>query len=318
MKGKKLDVLGIIVTGISFFIYIAYLILSNTLLSNGMEFRENVIEFIAWDKFVFIIMLNIVIIRTIRKRKNIGKDMKLLFTLISFFTSVIITFLFVLVPYVFTSRGETLAYKEGNLLLAVSSSALHDSWVNFYEPINSIVMKKLDIEEVRDNSPGNCYYYGKSKFLENHDFDISDESDFIDLKPWSAKEKFGGEVFNYLGDQTYDFGGIVIKFNKRETWVKEASIERNIVKYEDVNIIGENIETIKENISKVKREYDSSAIYKEFLDEKGNINVRIGSKYRIDPEYDYSIHYYDTTLILDDNGIVTSVRYLNNIFEDVD
>lgn len=117
---------------------------------------------------------------------------------------------------------------------------------------------------------------------------------------------------------TYDFGGIVIKFNKKETWVKEASIERNIVKYDDVNIIGENIETIKENISKVKRDYDGSTIYKEFLDEKGNRNVRIGSKYRFNTEDEYSISYYNTTLVLNDNGIVTSVKYLNNNFEDVD
>ena len=125
-------------------------------------------------------------------------------------------------------------------------------------------------------------------------------------------------MFNYLGNQTYDFGGIVIKFNKKETWVKEASIERNIVKYDDVNIIGENIETIKENISKVKRDYDGSTIYKEFLDEKGNINVRIGSKYRFNTEDEYSISYYNTTLVLNDNGIVTSVKYLSNNFEDVD
>ncbi|EHK2441220.1 hypothetical protein KCL46_001248 [Clostridium perfringens] len=318
MKGKKLDVLGIIVTGISFLIYIAYLILSNILLNYGMEFRESVIEFIAWDKFVFVIMLNIVIIRIIMKRKKIGKEMKLFFTLKSFFISAIITFIFVLAPYILISRGETLAYKEGNLLLAVSSSSLHDSLISFYEPINFMVMKKSNIDKVLHNSPRNCYEYREAKFLENHDFDISDESDFRDLKPWSAKEKFGGEVFNYLGDQTYDFGGIVIKFNKKETWVKEAYIERNIVKYEGVNIIGENIDTIKENISKLKREDDSSAIYKEFLDEKGNINVRIGSKYRIDSEYDYSIHYYDTTLVLNDNGIVTSVKYLNRNFEDGD
>ena len=317
MKGKKLSVLGVSLI-ISFLIYIVYLISSNILLNYGIEFREEIKDFIALDKFIFIAILNMLFIKIIWKEKEVGRVAKTFFTFLSFIIGIVITFGLVLVPYIFTSRGETLAYKEGNLLLAVSSSSLHDSWVNFYEPINSMVMKKLDIEEIRDNSPGNCYYYGKSKFLENHDFDISDESDFRDLKPWSAKEKFGGEVFNYLGNQTYDFGGIVIKFNKRETWVKEASIERNIVKYEDVNIIGENIETIKENISKVKREYDSSAIYKEFLDEKGNINVRIGSKYRIDPEYDYSINYYDTTLILDDNGIVTSVKYLNNNFEDLD
>ncbi|EOU1465104.1 hypothetical protein VOI00_001214 [Clostridium perfringens] len=317
MKGKKLSVSGVILI-ISFLIYIVYLVSSNILLNYGMEFRESVTEFIAWDKFVFVIMLNILIIRIIMKRKKIGKEMKLFFTLISFFISAIITFIFVLAPYILISRVEALAYKEGRLVVAASSDGLHDSRISFYEPINSIVMKNSDIEDVHHNAPNNCYYYGKSNFLENPDFDIREESNFEDLKPWSAKEKFSHEVFNYLGNQTYDFGGIVIKFNKKETWVKEASIERNIVKYDDVNIIGENIETIKENISKLKRDYDGSTIYEEFLDEKGNRNVRIGSKYRFNTKEEYSISYYNTTLVLNDNGIVTSVKYLNNNFEDVD
>ena len=317
MKGKKLNVSGVILI-ISFLIYIVYLVSSNILLNYGMEFRESVIEFIAWDKFVFVIMLNILIIRIIMKRKKIGKEMKLFFTLISFFISAIITFIFVLAPYILISRVEALAYKEGRLVVAASSDGLHDSRISFYEPINSIVMKNSDIEDLHHNAPNNCYYYGKSNFLENPDFDIREESNFEDLKPWSAKEKFSHEVFNYLGNQTYDFGGIVIKFNKKETWVKEASIERNIVKYDGVNIIGENIDTIKENISKAEKDHDDSTIYEEFLDEKGNRNVRIGRKYRFNTEDEYSIYYYDTTLILDDNGIVTSVKYLNRNFEDID
>ena len=317
MKGKKLSVSGVILI-ISFLIYIVYLVSSNILLNYGMEFRESVIEFIAWDKFVFVIMLNILIIRIIMKRKKIGKEMKLFFTLISFFISAIITFIFVLAPYILISRVEALAYKEGRLVVAASSDGLHNSRISFYEPINSIVMKNSDIEDLHHNAPNNCYYYGKSNFLENPDFDIREESDFRDLKPWSAKEKFSHEVFNYLGNQTYDFGGIVIKFDKKETWVKEASIERNIVKYDGVNIIGENIDTIKENISKAEKDHDDSTIYEEFLDEKGNRNVRIGRKYRFNTEDEYSIYYYDTTLILDDNGIVTSVKYLNRNFEDVD
>lgn len=317
MKGKKLNVSGVILI-ISFLIYIVYLVSSNILLNYGMEFRESVIEFIAWDKFVFVIMLNILIIRIIMKRKKIGKEMKLFFTLISFFISAIITFIFVLAPYILISRVEALAYKEGRLVVAASSDGLHDSRISFYEPINSIVMKNSDIEDVHHNAPNNCYYYEKSNFLENPDFDIREESDFRDLKPWSAKEKFSHKVFNYLGNQTYDFGGIVIKFDKKETWVKEASIERNIVKYDGVNIIGENIDTIKENISKAEKDHDDSTIYEEFLDEKGNRNVRIGRKYRFNTEDEYSIYYYDTTLILDDNGIVTSVKYLNRNFEDVD
>ncbi|HHD2786799.1 TPA: ABC transporter permease [Clostridium perfringens] len=317
MKGKKLSVLGVSLI-ISFLIYIVYLVSGNILLNYGMEFRESVIEFIAWDKFVFVIMLNILIIRIIMKRKKIGKEMKLFFTLISFFISAIITFIFVLAPYILISRVEALAYKEGRLVVAASSDGLHDSRISFYEPINSIVMKNSDIEDLHHNAPNNCYYYGKSNFLENPDFDIREESDFRDLKPWSAKEKFSHEVFNYLGNQTYDFGGIVIKFDKKETWVKEASIERNIVKYDGVNIIGENIETIKENISKAEKDHDDSTIYEEFLDEKGNRNVRIGSKYRFNTKDEYSISYYNTTLVLNDNGIVTSVKYLNRNFEYVD
>ena len=317
MKGKKLSVLGVSLI-ISFLIYIVYLVSSNILLNYGMEFRESVIEFIAWDKFVFVIMLNILIIRIIMKRKKIGKEMKLFFTLISFFISAIITFIFVLAPYILISRVEALAYKEGRLVVAASSDGLHNSRISFYEPVNSIVMKNSDIEDLHHNAPNNCYYYEKSNFLENPDFDIREESNFEDLKPWSAKKKFSHEVFNYLGNKTYDFGGIVIKFDKKETWVKEASIERNIVKYDGVNIIGENIDTIKENISKAEKDHDDSTIYEEFLDEKGKQNIRIGRKYRFNTKDEYSIYYYDTTLVLDDNGIVTSVKYLNRNFEDID
>ncbi|MDC4250663.1 hypothetical protein M3X99_06510 [Clostridium perfringens] len=317
MKGKKLSVSGVILI-ISFLIYIVYLVSSNILLNYGMEFRESVKNFILLDKFIFIAFGNIIFIKIIWKEKGIGGFAKTFTTFLSFIISFVLIFGFILIPYVFESKVEALAYKEGRLVVAASSDGLHNSRISFYEPINSIVMKNSDIEDLHNNAPNNCYYYEKSNFLENHDFDIREEYNFEDLKPWSAKEKFSHEVFNYLGNQTYDFGGIVIKFNKKETWVKEASIERNIVKYEDVNIIGENIETIKENISKVKREYDSSAIYEEFLDEKGNINVRIGSKYRFNTKDEYSISYYNTTLVLNDNGIVTSVKYLNNNFEDVD
>ncbi|EOU1463004.1 hypothetical protein [Clostridium perfringens] len=317
MKGKKLNVSGVILI-ISFLIYIVYLVSSNILLNYGMEFRESVKNFILLDKFVFIAFGNIIFIKIIWKEKGIGGFAKTFTTFLSFIISFVLIFGFILIPYVFESRVEALAYKEGRLVVAASSDGLHNSRISFYEPINSIVMKNSDIEDVYHNAPNNCYYYGKSNFLENPDFDIREESNFEDLKPWSAKEKFSHEVFNYLGNQTYDFGGIVIKFNKKETWVKEASIERNIVKYKDVNIIGENIETIKENINKVEKDHDDSTIYEEFLDEKGNINVRIGSKYRFNTKDGYSISYYDTTLIIDDNGIVTSVKYLNRNFEDVD
>ncbi|TBX16752.1 hypothetical protein BFS06_00765 [Clostridium perfringens] len=317
MKGKKLSVSGVILI-ISFLIYIVYLVSSNILLNYGMEFRESVKNFILLDKFVFTAFGNIIFIKIIWKEKGIGGFAKTFTTFLSFIISFVLIFAFILIPYVFESKVEALAYKEGRLVVAASSDGLHNSRISFYEPINSIVMKNSDIEDLHHNAPNNCYYYEKSNFLENPDFDIREEYNFEDLKPWSAKEKFSHKVFNYLGNQTYDFGGIVIKFNKKETWVKEASIERNIVKYEGVNIIGENIETIKENISKLKRDYDGSTIYEEFLDEKGNRNVRIGRKYRFNTEDEYSIYYYDTTLILDDNGIVTSVKYLNRNFEDVD
>ena len=317
MKGNKLSVSGVILI-ISFFIYIVYLVSSNILLNYGMEFRESVKNFILLDKFVFIAFGNIIFIKIIWKEKGIGGFAKTFTTFLSFIISFVLIFGFILIPYVFESKVEALAYKEGRLVVAASSDGLHDSRISFYEPINSIVMKNSDIKDVHHNAPNNCYYYGKSNFLENPDFDIREESDFRDLKPWSAKEKFSHKVFNYLGNQTYDFGGIVIKFNKKETCVKEAYIERNIVKYEGVNIIGGNIDTIKENISKAEKDHDDSTIYEEFLDEKGNRNVRIGSKYRFNTKDEYSISYYNTTLVLNDNGIVTSVKYLNNNFEDVD
>lgn len=290
MKGKKLSVLGVSLI-ISFLIYIVYLVSSNILLNYGMEFRESVKNFILLDKFVFIAFGNIIFIKIIWKEKGIGGFAKTFTTFLSFIISFVLIFGFILIPYVFESRVEALAYKEGRLVVAASSDGLHNSRISFYEPVNSIVMKNSDIEDLHHNAPNNCYYYEKSNFLENPDFDIREESNFEDLKPWSAKKKFSHEVFNYLGNKTYDFGGIVIKFDKKETLVKEASIERNIVKYDGVNIISENIDTIKENISKAEKNHDDSTIYEEFLDEKGKQNIRIGRKYRFNTKDEYSIYY---------------------------
>ncbi len=131
MKGKKLSVLGVSLI-ISFLIYIVYLVSGNILLNYGMEFRESVIEFIAWDKFVFVIMLNILIIRIIMKRKKDRKRNEAVFySYIFFFISAIITFIFVLAPYILISRVEALAYKEGRLVVVASSDGLHDSRISF-------------------------------------------------------------------------------------------------------------------------------------------------------------------------------------------
>lgn len=46
--------------------------------------------------------------------------------------------------------------------------------------------------------------------------------------------------------------------------------------------------------------------YEEFLDEQGNKNVRIGVNDK------YGEFYYNSILVVNNSGIVTRVKYLNN------
>ncbi|EGT3617347.1 hypothetical protein FHH43_14135 [Clostridium perfringens] len=305
MNIKKLGVAKTIII-ISILIYILYLTLSNVLLPYGIEFRGGVISFIAINKFIFIALGTVLFISSIWKMPT-GNLSKLFLTLLSAIMATGTTVFMVMLPYLFTVKGETLAYKEGKLFLAISEPVgLHNTNIKFYEPINFMLMKETNTKGFIDDGASNCYAYGELNFLQNPDFDIRRESEFKDLKPWSAKKKFSNGVFKYLGNETYDFGGIVIKFDSKEIEVKEAWIERNIVKYGGKNIIGENIELVKENIDKVNSNSGIKTKYEEFLDEKDNRNIRIGT------EGEYGNFYYETVLIVNNKGIVTSVKYLND------
>lgn len=304
MNIKKLGAIKVILI-INILIYIIYLILSNLILPYGIEFRNGVISFIYLNKFIFTVTVAISLNNLLRKMSDSNLEKFFLHIVTALVTMIFIIYL-VMLPYLFTIKGETLAYKEGKLFLAVSEIVgLHNTNIKFYEPINFMLMKETDIEGFIKDGASNPYAYGEPNFLQNPDFDIRRELEFNDLKPWGAKKKFSNGVFEYLENETYDFGGIIIKFDSKETQVKEAWIERAVVKYGADNIIGENIDIVKSNIEKVNNNSGIKTKYEEFLDENNNRNIRVGT------EGQYG-DYYKTVLIVNNNGVVTSVKYLND------
>lgn len=303
---KKFGVSKFIII-INVLIYVSYLILINLLLPYRIEFRSNVVGFIAINKFIFLVISTILFIKLIWSEKYIGDLSKLIFSLLSAIIALIITVILIILPYLFNVKGEVFAYREGNLILVGSGlGGLHDTTVRFYNPINSILMQESDIEDFSYSGISNCYIYEYDDFLQSSEFDIRKDHEFKKLNPLSAKKKFSYGIFKYLGDETYDFGDVIIKFNSQEIEIENAVIERNIVKYGDCNIIGENIEDIKANIEKINITSNKETRYEEFLDEQGNKNVRIGVNDK------YGEFYYNSILVVNNSGIVTRVKYLNN------
>ncbi|MDK0563578.1 hypothetical protein P5E48_08640 [Clostridium perfringens] len=104
MKGKKLSISGVSLI-ISFLIYIVYLISSNILLNYGIEFREEIKDFIALDKFIFIAILNMLFIKIIWKEKEVGRVAKTFFTFLSFIIGIVIIFGFSTLYFHFKRRN---------------------------------------------------------------------------------------------------------------------------------------------------------------------------------------------------------------------
>lgn len=312
MKKKRINFLGIIFFA-SIVIYLLLLVFRNFLFKHGIEFREVLNNFMFLIKFLIIFIGNIILIKFICKEKHISSFSKAITMFLSFVVSFALIFAFILIPYFFDSREETLAYREGELLVADARTSLHDSYTEFYYPINKLLMKKSDLKEVYSKSPNNIYEYNSKNFLEKGTLDIREEADFIYLNPFNAREKFGKDNFRYLGDRTYDFGGLVIKFNQDETEVLEATIERDIVSYKDVDIIGQSIESIKDKLNNLLNE-ENELVLEEFLDKDGGKNVKVAKKYTLpEDESLYELDYYMVILILNEDDIVTKVKYVREL-----
>jgi hypothetical protein len=132
------------------------------------------------------------------------------------------------------------------------------------------------------------------------------EFEFKQLNPWHAKEKFSSKGFKYLGNQTYDFGKLIIKFNDVESSIEESFIKGDILTYKGESIIGKNIDTIKQHIEDINNGLEIKINYTELRDESNNEGIRIIR------EDSYGTNYPVLSFIVDDKNIIKEVRYFNS------
>lgn len=305
MKNKKYKINKIVIA-INILIEILYLILSKILLYNEIYFRKVVMDFMYLNRLILIIILIRLVVKIILKRYK-----EIVFKQVLSLISVIVLSLYIvfimLMSYAFSVKEEAFAYRQGKEYIAVSEPyGFHHTNIVFYEYINPVMMKTSNIDGFMYDGSFNCYKYNDSKYLKTPYIDLYSEFEFRQLNPWHAKEKFSSKGFKYLGNQTYDFGKLIIKFDDAESIIKEAFIKGDIVTYKGESIIGKNINTIKKHIEDINNGLEIKINYTELRDESNNEGIRVIR------EDNYGTNYPALLFIVDDKNIIKEVRYFNN------
>ena len=310
IKPKKSQKVIKSIIGLSIALDLIFFIARAILLNYGILFRNVVLTSVYLNNTILVIAI------IINLNISIGKRSKKVVSVTSFISIIILPIIlfYMFFIYVFTIDEESVCYQEGKKVVAVSAGGLrHHSFVVFYEPINFAMMKSASLDGFSFDGSRDYYKYrNNGENLKNEKINVRSSYYFEELSTLDAKKKFSTNTFKYLGNHTYDFGNIQIKFDDRESYVEEAIITRNVASYgiEGINIIGENIKNVEENIIKVNNEYN----------EEYNSNTTISFEERmIDGEKnilvfnisDYGTNLNKFTFVVDSNDIVTKIKFTN-------
>lgn len=283
----------------SFFIDVIYIISKMVLLKFEIVYRQGFIDLIYINNFILIIMI------AINLKKHFNKILKPKRGIFISLIVIIVGLWNVFFIYAFSQNSEEKIYKEGKLVIASVDSFLLDTSVTYYEPINIFLMKESNIQRITYNGSYNCYEYNEmnKKFLETEYVELVDNIELLEMTPMNAKKKFSKDVFNYLGNYTYDFGDIIIRFNEIESGVEEILFKRNVVKANQENVIGKNIDNAQEDTKKVyKKTYTDEygeIEFEWFLDDDGTRSVKVVDKFGNG----------NFLFIVDDSLNITSIKF---------
>ena len=302
MKKKNYKIIIII----NILIELLYFILSNILSNNEIYFRNFVTEFIYFNRLILIIVLLILDFIIIAKKYKENLFKRILYLVLEIVLSLYI-FQIMILSYAFSIENEAFTYRHGTPYIAVAKvHGLHNTNIVFYQYINPLMMTPSNLDDFMYNGSYNCYEYKYSDYLKTPTIDLYFEHQFSELNPWYAKKKFSSDVFKYLGNQTYDFGKLIVKFNDIESNIKEAFIKDDIVAYKGKNIIGENIDIIKKHVEDTNNDLGIKINYREHRDENNNKNIRVIR------EDDYGTNYPIFSFIVNDENLISEVIYFNN------
>lgn len=252
IKSSK-DVLRILIYSI-YIINIVFALVSYILGIYGVYFRQAIINFIYLNNGTLVVAT--VLCLFTESESSIGSVIvRLVCTVIGLFIIFIMFF-----TYVFFVDDERPFYMEGKKFICSFQPGFDEDTAMFYKPINMVTMKKIKDDGLLTHN-NNLYSSDNFEFIKVNKVDLIGD-DFARLNPLAAKKQFK-KSFKYIGNHSYDFGVIIIKFDNTESYVKEAFIKGDIFSYEgkSIKVIGQNVKCVKDEIEKI---YNYSDVILEY------------------------------------------------------